>query len=43
MMDPFSVSTACVGLPAAVGQMSVQIAQFVSGVREARRDMDAVL
>jgi hypothetical protein len=41
-MDPFSVSTACVGLLAAVAQLSTQIAQFVSGVREARRDMDAV-
>lgn len=41
-MDPFSVSTACVGLLAAVAQLTVQITTFVSGVREARRDMDAV-
>ena len=41
-MDPFTVSTACVGLLAAVARLSTQIAQFVSGVREARRDMDSV-
>ena len=41
-MDPFTVSTACVGLLAAVAQLSGQITTFVSGVREARRDMEAV-
>jgi hypothetical protein len=42
-MDPFTLSTACVGLLAGVAQLSVQINQFVSSVREAHSDMDAVL
>ncbi len=41
-MDPFSVSTACVGLLAAVAQLSIQINTFVSQVRYARRDMEEV-
>ena len=41
-MDPFSVSTGCVGLLAAIAQLSIQIRTFVAGVREARHDMDLV-
>ena len=42
-MDPFTVTTGCIGLLAGVAQLSVQIATFVSSVKHARRDMDAVL
>lgn len=42
-MDPFSVTTGCIGLLAAVTQLSVQITTFVSSVKHAHRDMDAVL
>jgi hypothetical protein len=41
-MDPVSLSTACVGLITAISQLSVQITGFVSSVRDARKDMDAV-
>jgi hypothetical protein len=41
-MDPFSVSTACIGLLAAVAQLKIQSTGFISDVREVRRDMDAV-
>lgn len=38
----FQCSTGCIGLLAAVAQLSKQISAFVSSVRDARRDMDAV-
>jgi hypothetical protein len=41
-MDPFSVSTAWIGLLAAVAQLSAQITAFVASVRESARDMRAV-
>ena len=41
-MDPFTVSTGCIGLIAGIAQLSAQISAFVSSVRDARRDMDAV-
>ena len=41
-MDPLSVSSACVGLIAGVSQLTLQISSFVSTVRDARKDMDAV-
>lgn len=42
-MDPISITTACVGLIAAIAQLSIQLGAFVSDVRDARKDMDAVL
>lgn len=41
-MDPLSISTACVSLIATLGRILPQIVSFVSVVRDARRDMDAV-
>ncbi len=41
-MDPLTVSTACVGLLAAVAQLSAQLTGFVSDVRESGRDLRAV-
>lgn len=41
-MDPLSISTACVSLIATLGRIFPQIVSFVSDVRDARRDMDAV-
>jgi Fungal N-terminal domain of STAND proteins len=41
-MDPLSISTACVSLIATLGRILPQIVSFVSDVRDARRDMDAV-
>jgi hypothetical protein len=41
-MDPISVSTGCIGLLTGITKLSAQIAVFVSAVRDARRDMDAV-
>ena len=41
-MDPLSISTACVSLIATLGRIFPQIVSFVSDVRNARRDMDAV-
>jgi Fungal N-terminal domain of STAND proteins len=41
-MDPFTVSTACVGLLAAVAQLTGQLTGFVSAVRESVRDLRAV-
>src|SRR6266511_2567598 len=41
-MDPFSISTASVGLIASIAALSVQINTFVSQVRDARKDMEAI-
>jgi hypothetical protein len=41
-MEPFTVTTGCIALLAVVGQLSVQITTFVSSIKHARRDMDAV-
>lgn len=41
-MDPFTVSTTCIALLATVAQLSIQVTSFLSGVREAGRDMRAV-
>jgi hypothetical protein len=41
-MDPLSISTACVSLIATLGRILPQIVSFISDVRDARRDMDAV-
>lgn len=42
-MDPFSISTACVGLIAAIAQLSSQIRTFTSQFKDARNDMQEVL
>ena len=42
-MDPFSVSTACIGLVAAVAQLSVQIKGFISQTRDAPAEWRAVI
>lgn len=41
-MDPISVASACIGTVATISKLSVQITGFVSDVRDARRDMEAV-
>jgi hypothetical protein len=41
-MDPLSITSACGSLLAAVTKLSTQITKFVSSVRDARRDIDAV-
>lgn len=41
-MDPLSIASACSGLLLGVNKLSVQITNFVSSVRGARRDIDAV-
>ena len=42
-MDPFSIATGCVGLLAAVAQLSTQVTNFASSFSSARRDLDRVL
>ena len=41
-MDPLSITAACSGLLGAVTNLSIQITKFVSSVRDAWRDIDAV-
>jgi hypothetical protein len=41
-MDPFSITVGCVGLTGGIANLSSHIAQFVSEVRSARKDMEAV-
>jgi hypothetical protein len=41
-MDPFSLTAGYLGLLAGIAQLTAQITVFVSSVRDARRDMDAV-
>jgi Fungal N-terminal domain of STAND proteins len=43
MVEPLSITTACLGLISSVTNLSIKISNFVSSVRDARRDMDAVL
>jgi len=42
-MDPFSIATSCVGLAAEATNLLMRISVFVSEVRNARNDMDAVM
>ena len=41
-MDPFSIAATCVGAVETVGKLSIQISEFVSSVRAARRNLEAV-
>ena len=41
-MEPLSITTGCVGLISGITNLSMHIALFVSEVRSARKDMDAV-
>jgi len=41
-MDPISIASACVGAVGTISKLSVQVARFVSDVRDARKDMEAV-
>lgn len=41
-MEPLSITTGCVGLISGIANLSMHIALFVSEVRSARKDMDAV-
>lgn len=41
-MEPLSIATACVSLATGVRKLSMAIGTFVSQVRDARKDMDAV-
>jgi len=42
-MDPFSITTACLGVIGTISRLSIEIPLFISSVRDARKDMDAVL
>jgi hypothetical protein len=42
-MDPLSITTACMAAIGTITKASVEVPRFVSSVREARRDMEAVL
>lgn len=42
-MDPFSITTNCVGLAAEATNLLMRISVFVSEVRNARNGMDAVM
>jgi cell shape-determining protein MreC len=41
-MDPFSLTTGCIGLVAAIAQLSSSIASFIADVRSSRADLDGV-
>jgi len=41
-MDPLSITTACVSLLSGITNLSKHISVFISEVRDARKDMDAV-
>ena len=41
-MDPLSITTGCISLLTGISKLSVDISSFVSSVRNARKDMDAV-
>lgn len=41
-MDPLSLSLACLGAVGTISQLLVQVSGFVSDVRDARKDMEAV-
>jgi Fungal N-terminal domain of STAND proteins len=42
IMDPLSITSACVALATTIGKVSIQANDFIRHVREARRDIDAV-
>lgn len=42
-MDPFTITATCVGLIAAIAQLSSQISTFAKRVKDARNDMEDVL
>lgn len=42
-MDPLSITTACLGALGTIAKVSLEIPLFISSVREARKDMEAVL
>lgn len=41
-MDPFSITTGCLGLLTAIANTTIAISGFVKGCREARRDLTDV-
>lgn len=41
-MDPLSIAASCIGITAGIVALTDCIASFVSSVREARKDLDAV-
>jgi hypothetical protein len=41
-MDPISLTTGCVGLVAAIAQLTTSISTFIARVRSARADLDSV-
>lgn len=41
-MDPLTIASACIGAISTIGKLSIQVTGFVSSVREARKDMEAV-
>ena len=42
-MDPLSITTACMGAVGTISKLSIEVPLFISSVREARKDMEAVL
>jgi hypothetical protein len=41
-MDPLTIASACIGAISTISRLSIQVTGFVSSVREARKDMEAV-
>ena len=41
-MDPISITASCIGITAGIATLAERITAFVSSVREARKDLDAV-
>jgi hypothetical protein len=41
-MDPISLTTGCVGLVAAIAQLTTSISTYIARVRSARADLDGV-
>lgn len=42
-MDPLSITMACVTAIGTISKASIEVPRFISSVREARKDMEAVL
>lgn len=41
-MDPFSITSACVGLLCTITSLTLRITRFAGDVRDSRKDLDAV-
>ena len=41
-MDPLSIATACISLVGVIGKTTIQVGLFVHGIRESRKELDAI-